>query len=205
MGLYQRYVLPRLINLSMQNRAVRAERARFVPLASGTVLEVGLGSGLNLPLYSPAVERLYGLDPSLELQKMARRRARDARFPIEFIAGSGERIPMEDETVDAVVTTWTLCSIPDPVTALTEMKRVLNPGGRLIFIEHGRSPDARVVSWQDRLTPVWRRLAGGCHLNRKIDALILAAGFRIAEIETAYMKGPKPLVYLYKGVAQRSS
>ncbi|PYM04661.1 MAG: SAM-dependent methyltransferase [Candidatus Rokuibacteriota bacterium] len=205
MGLYQRYILPRLIDLSMQNRAVRAERARFVPLASGTVLEVGLGSGLNLPFYSPAVERLYGLDPSLELQTMARRRARDARLPVEFIAGSGERIPMEDETVDAVVTTWTLCSIPDPVTALTEMKRVLNPGGRLIFIEHGRSPDARVVSWQDRLTPVWRRLAGGCHLNRKIDALILAAGFRIAEIETAYMKGPKPLVYLYKGVAQRSS
>jgi len=205
MGLYQRHILPRLIDLSMQNRAVRAERARFVPLASGTVLEVGLGSGLNLPFYSPAVERLYGLDPSLELQTMARRRARDARLPVEFIAGSGERIPMEDETVDAVVTTWTLCSIPDPVTALTEMKRVLSPGGRLIFIEHGRSPDARVVSWQDRLTPVWRRLAGGCHLNRKIDALILAAGFRIAEIETAYMKGPKPLVYLYKGVAQRSS
>ena len=205
MGLYRRHILPRLIDLSMQNRAVRAERARFVPLASGTVLEVGLGSGLNLPFYSPAVERLYGLDPSLELQTMARRRARDSRLPVEFIAGSGERIPMEDETVDAVVTTWTLCSIPDPVTALTEMKRVLNPGGRLIFIEHGRSPDARVVSWQDRLTPVWRRLAGGCHLNRKIDALILAAGFRIAEIETAYMKGPKPLVYLYKGVAQRSS
>jgi len=205
MGLYQRYILPRLIDLSMQNRAVRAERARFVPLASGTVLEVGLGSGLNLPFYSPAVERLYGLDPSLELQTMARRRARDARLPVEFIAGSGERIPMEDETVDAVVTTWTLCSIPDPVRALTEMRRVLNPGGRLIFIEHGRSPDARVVSWQDRLTPVWRRLAGGCHLNRKIDTLILAAGFRIAEIETAYMKGPKPLVYLYKGVAQRSS
>ena len=145
MGLYQRYILPRLIDLSMQNRAVRAERARFVPLASGTVLEVGLGSGLNLPFYSPAVERLYGLDPSLELQTMARRRARDARLPVEFIAGSGERIPMEDETVDAVVTTWTLCSIPDPVTALTEMKRVLSPGGRLIFIEHGRSPDARVV------------------------------------------------------------
>ena len=205
MGLYRRHILPRLIDLSMQNRAVRAERARFVPLASGTVLEVGLGSGLNLPFYSPAVERLYGLDPSLELQTMARRRARDARLPVEFIAGSGERIPMEDETVDAVVTTWTLCSIPDPVRALTEMRRVLNPGGRLIFIEHGRSPDARVVSWQDRLTPVWRRLAGGCHLNRKIDALILAAGFRIAQIETAYMKGPKPLVYLYKGVAQRSS
>ena len=109
MGLYERRILPRLIDLSMQNRAVRAERARFVPLASGTVLEVGLGSGLNLPFYSPAVEQLYGLDPSLELQKMARRRARDVSFPVEFIAGSGESIPMEDETLDAVVTTWTLC------------------------------------------------------------------------------------------------
>lgn len=109
---------------------------------------------------------------------------------------------MEDRTVDTVVTTWTLCTIPDPTRALTEMKRVLKPGGRLIFVEHGRSPDHRVLAWQNRLTPLWRRIGGGCHLNRKIDDLILGAGFRITQIETAYSRGPKPFAYLYKGLAQ---
>ena len=204
MGLYARYVLPHLINLVMQNKADTAERARFIPLASGTVLEVGIGSALNVPFYSPNIERLYGLDPSLDLWKLARRRITRAPFPTDFIPCSAERIPLGDRTVDTVVTTWTLCTIPEPVRALEEMRRVLKSEGRLIFIEHGRSPDDRVLSWQERLTPMWKRIGGGCHLNRRIDALVTEAGFRIAEIEKAYSRGPKPLAYLYKGVARRS-
>jgi ubiquinone/menaquinone biosynthesis C-methylase UbiE len=201
MGVYARHVLPRLIDLAMRSRVVGAERAKLVPGASGKVLEVGVGSGLNLRFYAPRVEGLWGLDPSLELWRLARRRVARAPFPVRFIAGSAERIPVVGGTFDAVVTTCTLCSIPDPGAALAEMKRVLAPGGRLVFIEHGRSPDARVLAWQDRLTPVWKRLAGGCHLNRRIDALIVAAGFTITDIETGYIDGPRPFTYLFRGVA----
>jgi ubiquinone/menaquinone biosynthesis C-methylase UbiE len=144
MGIYQTYILPRLINLVMQNRAAREERARFLPLASGTVLEVGIGSGLNIPFYSPDVKRLYGVDPSPELRKMAQKRARATPFPITFVEGSAEEIPVDDESFDAVVMTWTLCSVRDPLKALGEIKRVLRPDGRLIFVEHGRSPEPGV-------------------------------------------------------------
>lgn len=202
MKIYDRYILPRLINLSMQNKAVKAERVRFLPMASGKVLEVGIGSGLNIPIYSRSVEKLCGLDPSLELWKMAGSRAAGAPFPIEFIEGSAEKIPAENKTFDTVVTTWTLCTITNPTVALREMKRVLKPGGLLLFIEHGRSPDARVLAWQDRLNPLWNRLGGGCNLNRKIDELIREAGWRITQIETGYIKGPKPFTFLYKGRAQ---
>jgi ubiquinone/menaquinone biosynthesis C-methylase UbiE len=203
MNLYERYVLPRLIHLAMRNKAARAERATFVPLASGTVLEVGVGSGLNLPFYGPKVRALFALDPSRELWKIARRRVARAAFPVEFLPSSAERIPLGEMTVDTVVTTWTLCTILDPTGALAEMRRVLKPDGRLIFVEHGRSPDRRVRAWQDRLTPLWTRIAGGCQLNRTIDDLIAAAGFRITEIERAYSRGPKAFAYLYKGLAQR--
>jgi ubiquinone/menaquinone biosynthesis C-methylase UbiE len=202
---YDRYVLPRLIDLSMRSSIAREQRARFVPLASGTVLEIGLGSGLNLPFYSGSVRALYGLEPSAVLQRMARKRSLRARFPVELIAGSAEDIPLEGESVDSVVTTWTLCSIRDPVKALGEMKRVLKPGGQLVFIEHGRSPDAGVVAWQDRLTPLWRPVAGGCHLNRPIDALIAGAGFGLERFEAAYARGPRLFSYLYKGVARKST
>lgn len=203
MNTYEKYVLPRLIDLVMRNKANMAERERFIPLAYGTVLEVGIGSGLNLPVYGPKVEKLYALDPSLELWKLARKRVKGASFPVEFLAASAESILMEDMTVDTAVTTWTLCTIPDPTKALKEMKRVLKPQGHLIFVEHGRAPDARVLAWQNRLNPAWKRVAGGCNLNRKIDDLIRAADFRLRQIETAYGSGPKPLAYLYKGVAQR--
>jgi ubiquinone/menaquinone biosynthesis C-methylase UbiE len=202
MGIYQTYVLPRLINLVMQNKAAREERARFLPLASGTVLEVGIGSGLNIPFYSPEVKRLYGVDPSPELGKMARKRARAAPFPIMFIEGSAEEIPLDDESFDAVVMTWTLCTVPDPLKTLGEIKRVLKPDGRLIFVEHGWSPEPGVLAWQNRLNPLWNRVAGGCNLNRKVDDLIPAAGFRITQLETGYSKGPRPLAFLYKGVAR---
>ncbi len=203
-GLYARHVLPRLIDLAMRSRDVMAEREKLVPRAAGTVLEVGVGSGLNLPLYGPAVERLYGLDPSPELARMARRRLRQIRFPVRLITGSAEAVPLPDGSMDTVVSTWTLCSIPDPARALAEIRRVLRPGGRFIFIEHGRSPDARVLAWQDRLDSVWQRMAGGCHLNRAMDTLIASGGFRISEIERGYNRGPRPFTYLYKGLGVRS-
>jgi ubiquinone/menaquinone biosynthesis C-methylase UbiE len=151
MGLYRRYLLPTRTELAMRNRALRPERARWVPLASGVVLEVGVGSGLNLPVYSREVQKLYALDPSEALLRMARERAAPAAFPVEFLCRPAQAIPLADGSVDTVVTTWTLCTIPAPVTALREMRRVLGPEGRLIFVEHGRSPDPAVVRWQDRV------------------------------------------------------
>ena len=191
-----------LINLSMQNKAHAAERAKLIPHASGTVLEVGAGSGLNIPFYRSRVKKLYALDPSVELWKMAQKRVVKATFPIEFLATSAEAIPLGDKAVDTVVTTWTLCTIPDAAKALREMKRVLKPKGTLIFIEHGWSPDPHVRASQDRLTPVWRRFAGGCNLNRKIDELVTQAGFHVTQLETGYNTKPKFLAYLYKGVAE---
>jgi ubiquinone/menaquinone biosynthesis C-methylase UbiE len=204
-SVYETYVLPRLIHWGMRKKIATAERKRFIPLASGTVLEVGIGSGLNLPFYGPQVQKLYALDPSRALWNMARPRVREAPFPVEFLAASAERIPLEDMSVDTVVTTWTLCTIPDLLQALTDMRRVLKPEGRLIFVEHGHSPDPSVLAWQNRLTPVWKRIGGGCHLNRQIDALIADAGFDITQIDRGYSRGPKPMTYLYKGVARRAA
>ena len=203
MSLWEKYVLPPLINLVMQNKAAMAERRKFVPLASGTVLEVGIGSGINIPLYVGEVERLFAVDPSLDLWRLARKRLTRAPFPVEFVEGSAESIPVDDKTFDSVVTTWTLCTIGNPVKALMEMKRVLKPEGQVIFIEHGRSPDARVIAWQNRLNPLWKRIGGGCNLNRKIDDLILESGLEITRMETGYVRGPKPLTYLYRGLALR--
>jgi ubiquinone/menaquinone biosynthesis C-methylase UbiE len=202
MKIYERYVLPKLIHLAMQNKTAMAERAKLVPLASGTVLEVGAGSGLNIPFYGPKVGELFALDPSLALWKMARSRVKNAPFPVRFLDSSAERIPLGDMTVDTVVTTWTLCTIQNPAQALTEMRRVLKPEGQLIFVEHGRSQDRGVFAWQDRLNPMWKRVAGGCNLNRRIDDLILDAGFCVTQIERAYSRGPRPFTYLYKGLAQ---
>jgi SAM-dependent methyltransferase len=202
MGLYATYVLPRLTDLAMRSSAARAERARFVPSAGGLVLEVGVGSGLNLPFYSAGVQRLYGLDPSAKLLDMARRRAGGLTFPVEFLEGSAEAIPLAAGAVDCVVTTWTLCSILDLARALSEMRRVLRPAGRLIFVEHGRAPDPGVVRWQDRLTPLWRRVTGGCHLNRPIDQLLAQGGFDVVELERGYIAGPRVGAFLYRGAAR---
>ena len=178
-------------------------RAEAVPQARGRVLEIGLGSGLNLRFYPAGVERVYGVDPSAELQRMAAKRAGSAPVQVTFIRQSAEDpLPLDNSSIDTVVMTWTLCSIPNPAAALQQMKRALKPDGELIFVEHGRSPDGKVTAWQDRLTPVWKRIGGGCHLNRKIDALIEDAGFRISNLKTFYLPGPRPMTYMYQGIAK---
>jgi len=203
MGLYAKYIWPVLIDVGMRNKDTTRLRAAWIPHARGDVLEIGIGSGLNLPYYSPDVQRVYGVDPSLELQRMARKRAAAGRLPVEFLAQSAEQpLPLPNASIDTVVVTWTLCSIPDVSPALQQMHRVLKPSGRLIFLEHGRATDPRVVAWQDRLTPLWKRFTGGCHLNRKVDELIAAAGFRITELKTCYVPGPRPMTYTYQGCAQ---
>ncbi|PYU05600.1 MAG: SAM-dependent methyltransferase [Acidobacteria bacterium] len=203
MGLYAKYIWPVLIDVGMRNKDTTRLRAAWIPHARGDVLEIGIGSGLNLPYYSPEVQRVYGVDPSLELQRMARKRAAAGRLPVEFLAQSAEQpLPLPNASIDTVVVTWTLCSIPDVSPALQQMHRVLKPSGRLIFLEHGRATDPRVVAWQDRLTPLWKRFTGGCHLNRKVDELIAAAGFRITELKTCYVPGPRPMTYTYQGCAQ---
>lgn len=202
MNVYDKWILPRLTDLVMRNKEATRYRSQLVPEACGTVLEIGVGSGLNLPYYGTAVSRLYGLDPSEELLQMARKKASAAPFPVEFLAHTGEEIPLDDCCFDTIVTTWTLCTIPDPVKALKEMRRVLKPGGSLLFAEHGFAPDASVRSWQERLNPLWRRITGGCNLNRKMDELIRTSGFRIVQLDMAYAKGLRPMSYIYSGRAQ---
>jgi ubiquinone/menaquinone biosynthesis C-methylase UbiE len=204
MGFYAKYVLPRLIDLAMRNKDAARLRASWIPRARGDVLEVGIGSGLNLPFYSPEVRRIRGVDPSGELQRIAGKRTADVSIPVEFLSQSAEEsLTIADESIDTVVVTWTLCSIPNAAKALKQMKRVLKRDGHLIFIEHGRAPDPGVVVWQDRLTPIWKRIGGGCHLNRKVDELVVGAGFQILELQTCYLPGPRPMTYTYQGCAQR--
>ena len=203
MGFYGKYVLPRIIDIAMRNKESARLRAAWLPRARGEVLEVGIGSGLNLPFYSSEVQRVYGVDPSVERQRMARKRAAARPIKVEFLSQSAEEpLPLAKASIDIVVVTWTLCSITNASSALQEMKRVLKSSGRLIFLEHGRSPDPGVVVWQDRMTPVWKHIGGGCHLNRKIDDLITAAGFQIVELKTCYLPGPRPMTYTYQGYAQ---
>jgi SAM-dependent methyltransferase len=202
-GLYASWVLPRILDLAMRNQALDRYRRETIGAARGLVLEIGVGSGLNLPLYSRAVDRVYALDPSLELLSFARERARAAIVPVSLVHASAQQIPFSASVFDTVVMTWTLCSIPDPALALTEMRRVLRPEGRLLFVEHGLSPDPRIAGWQRRLTPCWSWLSGGCHLNRKTDDLLSAAGFDIKNLETGYMKGPRPFTFMYEGSAVR--
>jgi len=202
MNFYEQWILPRLVDVAMRNKEATRYRSQIVPQARGSVLEIGVGSGLNLPFYGADVEQLYALDPSEELLTMARKKARDMALPVKFITHSGEAIPLDTGSVDTVVTTWTLCTIPDPVQALKEMRRVLKPDGVMLFAEHGLAPEANVQGWQRRLNPLWRRIAGGCNLDRKIDQLMQTAGFQITAIEMNYAKGPRPMSYVYAGQAQ---
>lgn len=202
MGFYHDRVLPALVDLSMRNKLLRPFRERVTASAEGRVLDVGVGSGLNLPLYGPRAEEVIGLEPSQPLLVRARKQAELAHASVQLIEGSAEAIPLDDRSIDTVVMTWTGCSIPDIRSGLAEMRRVLRPGGRLLFVEHGRSPDARVQVWQDRLTPLWCRLAGGCHLNRQMDDLVHESGFAIERLDTSYIRGPRIMTFIYEGVAK---
>lgn len=204
MGWYERKVLPKLIETACSQKPMQALRERYVTQARGDVLEIGIGSGLNLAHYDAAhVRSITGLDPHAELTHKARDRADRLTTPVSVLQVSGEAIPAEDERFDTIVCTWTLCSIPNVYAALREMRRVLRPGGRLYFIEHGRAPDARVEKWQHRLEPLWKKIGGGCHLTRKADQLIQDAGFEIAELESGYQPGPKFAAFMMHGVAER--
>ena len=203
MSFYDRVVLPRLLDFAMRGKEASRYRARVVPAARGRVLEMGIGSGLNLRFYGGDVTAVVGVDPSPEMLRLARPKAAAAPFPVDFVNQSGETLPFDDAGFDSVVATWTLCTIGEPLRALGEMRRVLKPDGELLFVEHGRSPDRGVEAWQDRLNPLWRRIGGGCNLNRRIDELVRAAGFRLARLETGYAKGPRPMAYIYEGRARR--
>jgi ubiquinone/menaquinone biosynthesis C-methylase UbiE len=202
MSFYERHVLPVLIHCACGARPVARQREKVVPKARGCVLEVGVGSGLNFPFYDPAkVSKVYGLEPSPEMMRRARRAARSLRFEVEFIGLPGEEIPLEDASIDTVLVTYALCTIPGTAAALRQMRRVLRPGGELIFCEHGAAPDASVRRWQDRLNPLWRRIGGGCNLNRAIPALIEAGGFEIRSLDTMYLPGWRPATFNYWGTA----
>ena len=202
MNLYDRWVLPPILDLVMRQRPLQKYRREVVAAATGRVLEVGVGSGLNFPLYDKRVETVFGIDPSPRLLAIARRRAAAAGVPAEFLQGSAIAIPLAENTMDTVVMTWTLCSIPDPSAALREMRRVLRPHGQLLFVEHGLSPESGVERWQHRLTPIWCHVAGGCRLDRKMDDLIRSAGFDLLRLRTEYASGPRPMTYMYLGCAR---
>ncbi|MFP3906542.1 MAG: class I SAM-dependent methyltransferase [Acidimicrobiales bacterium] len=203
MGFYERQVLPRVIDKVMGTKGFAKLRARAARALSGEILEVGFGSGLNVPHYPPAVTKVYAVDPSEVGRRLAETRVADATVPIEFVGLDGEHLPLEDASVDEVFTTWTLCTIPHVELALAEMIRVLRPGGRFHFLEHGHSPDPKVARWQARLDPIQQRIGGGCHLTRPIDALVEDAGFEIEHLANFYIAGPKSMSYSYAGRAVR--
>lgn len=205
MGLYEKYFLPKLISCACGAKPIMRQRAKVVPLAHGRVLEIGSGAGHNIPYYDGAkVDMLYALEPSDEMRALAADRVSKAPFKVEFIDLPGENIPLEDKSVDTVVTTFTLCTIPDTLTALRGMLRVLRPDGQLLFCEHGIAPDAPVAAWQNRINPFWKPIGGGCNINRAIPALIEAAGFKIHDLQTMYLPGtPRIMAYNYWGSARR--
>jgi ubiquinone/menaquinone biosynthesis C-methylase UbiE len=199
---YDRHILPPVLDFACGLSMVGRQRQLVVPLAQGRVLEVGIGTGLNMRYYDKTrVTRITGLDPALQLHPLARERIAQSGLDVDLVGLSAEQIPLPDASFDTVLITYTLCTIPDPVAALKEMRRVLAPHGRLLFCEHGRAPDASVQRWQDRLQPLWGPLAGGCHLGRDIPALLLQAGFIQPDTQTGYLPGPRPFTFNYWGEA----
>jgi ubiquinone/menaquinone biosynthesis C-methylase UbiE len=203
MGFYENHVLPRLIDAACATPPILKQREKVVPHAVGRVLEVGMGPAINIPFYDASqVEMVWGLEPSEGMRIKAAPRIAKAPFPIEWLSLPGEEIPLEDDAADTVLLTFTLCTIPDFATALAQMRRVLKPGGKLLFAEHGAAPDESTRKWQDRINPLWKRLAGGCNINREIPQAIEAAGFKIEELDTMYLPGgPKVAAFQYWGAA----
>ncbi|MDP3856993.1 MAG: class I SAM-dependent methyltransferase [Stagnimonas sp.] len=202
MNFYDRLILPRLLDCLCGLPDITAERAKLVPRAHGRVLEIGIGTGLNLPHYDAGkVQQVHGVDPAPQMQKKALQRAARTGIAVETVPLMVEQIGAAAASYDCVVCTFTLCTIADGVSALREMRRVLKPGGELLFCEHGRAPDAGVRRWQQRLNPVWGRIAGGCQLHRDVPQLLKDGGFRVQEMERKYLPGPRPWTYLYAGSA----
>lgn len=203
MGMYEEYCLPFIINKACSSPAIQHLRQKIVPLAEGVVLEVGMGSGLNLPFYdADKVELIWGLEPSLGMRRKAQKNIDRSTIKVKWLDLKAEQIPLDDNSVDTILLTYTLCSIPDWKLALQQMRRVLKPDGKLLFSEHGASPDAAVLKWQNRITPAWKKLGGGCHLNRPISQYIDEAGFKIISLEADYIPNvPKIAGFNYLGIA----
>ena len=201
-GWYERRILPYLLDFACGIKPVWRQREKVVPLARGRVLEIGIGTGLNLPHYDKSsVTHIVGLDPGVEMHRLARKRVARAGIPVELVGLSAERIPFDAAAFDTVLVTYSLCTIPDPVAALGEMRRVLKPEGRLVFCEHGLAPDASVRAWQHRLNPTWSKIAGGCRLDRDVPGLLRQAGFRSDDLQAMDLPGPRPLTFNYWGTA----
>jgi ubiquinone/menaquinone biosynthesis C-methylase UbiE len=202
MGIYDKYLLPKLVHFTCGQVPTMRQREKVVPLAVGRVLEIGIGSGLNIPFYdAQRVEHLWGLDPSSEMWSIAQENAAEHHLDAEFIQSGAESIPLENNSADTVLMTFTMCTIPDIHRALDEVRRVLKPGGKLIFCEHGTAPDENIRRWQNRLNPVWKKLAGGCNLNRSIPVILEQSGFKSADMRTMYLPGWKPATFNYWGTA----
>ena len=203
MGWYERQALPRIVDISLRSADFARIRAKLAGDLDGGVLEIGFGSGLNVPHYPANVTRVLAIDPATTGRKLAAQRIARCAVPIEFAGLDAGALPADDGSVDHVLSTWTLCTVPDPVLALAEIWRVLRPGGSLNFAEHGLSPDEKVAKFQHRFTPVQRRIFGGCHLDRPIDKLIAGAGFELSRLDNYYMRGPRAVGYTFEGIAVR--
>lgn len=203
MSFYERYFLPHFINAACGSKPILKQREKIVPHAVGRILEIGMGSGINIPYYNPdKVEKLWGLEPSQGMRKKARARVAAAPYDLEWLDLPGEEIPLDSNSVDTIVLTYTLCTIPDGLAAVKQMRRVLKPGGRLLFSEHGKAPDEMVRRWQNRINPTWKKVAGGCHLNRDIPQILHEGGFNVREVNTLYLPStPKIAGFTYWGYA----